>query len=188
MAGNATEAEIAGVLIALRTKGETEDELAGPRGHDAGAGPRRSPRAATTWWTPRGRAAGAHVQRLDHAALIAAGAGCAVAKHGNRSATGLSGSADVLEALGARITLPPAMVARCIDEAGLRLHVRPGPPRGHPLRRPVRKALAVRTIFNVLGPLTNPAGPGASSSGSRIPRCSTSWRERSRAWASTARW
>ena len=92
------------------------------------------------------------------AALIAAGAGCTVAKHGNRSATGLSGSADVLEALGARIDLAPDAVARCIDDVGFGFMFAPAHHQATRYVIPVRRELAVRTIFNFLGPLTNPAG------------------------------
>jgi anthranilate phosphoribosyltransferase len=158
MAGNASEVETSGILIALRTKGETIDELVGlattmrllatPVACDrddlidtAGTGGGRPTFNVSTT-----------------AALIAAGAGCAVAKHGNRSATGLSGSADLLEALGVRIDLKPEAVARCIAEAGCGFMFAPA---HHGATRhviPVRKELAVRTIFNFLGPLTNPAG------------------------------
>jgi anthranilate phosphoribosyltransferase len=92
------------------------------------------------------------------AGLIAAGAGCAVAKHGNRSATGLSGSADVLEALDVRIDLKPDAVARCIAQVGFGFMFAPAHHGATRFVVPVRKELAVRTIFNFLGPLTNPAG------------------------------
>src|SRR5918997_5531503 len=158
MEGNASEVQTAAVLIALRTKGETVDELVGLA--------TTMRRLATPVATGRddlldtaGTGGGRQTFNVSTtAALIAAGAGCAVAKHGNRSATGLCGSADVLEALGVRIDLTPDAVARCIDEVGFGFMFAPA---HHSAMRhvvPVRKGLAVRTIFNFLGPLTNPAG------------------------------
>jgi anthranilate phosphoribosyltransferase len=158
MAGGVSETQIAGFLIALRTKGETIDELAGLAGTmRALATPVPADRGdlVDTAGTGGGRPT---FNVSTTAALIAAGAGCALAKHGNRSATSLSGSADVLEALGARIDLGPDAVAQCIDEAGFGFMFAPTHHQATRYVVPVRRELAVRTIFNFLGPLTNPAG------------------------------
>jgi anthranilate phosphoribosyltransferase len=158
MSGDASETQIAGLLIALRTKGETVGELAGlARTMRSFAAPVATSRTdlVDTAGTGGGRST---FNVSTTAALIAAGAGCAVAKHGNRSASSRSGSADVLEALGVCIDLTPAAVGICIDEVGFGFMFAP---RHHQATRfvvPVRKELAVRTIFNLLGPLTNPAG------------------------------
>ena len=158
MGGNATEVQTAAILIALRTKGETVAELAGLARDDAlvrHAGRCEREDLIDTAGTGGGRQT---FNVSTTAALIAAGAGCAVAKHGNRSATSKSGSADVLEALGVRIDLDPATIGHCIDGSASASCSRP---QHHSATRfvvPVRKELAVRTIFNFLGPLTNPAG------------------------------
>jgi anthranilate phosphoribosyltransferase len=158
MHGRASEIQIAAFLIALRTKGETVDELAGLASTmRALATPVRASRGdlLDTAGTGGGRRT---FNVSTTAALIAAGAGCTVAKHGNRSATGLSGSADLLEALGARIDLAPDAVARCIEEVGFGFMFAPAHHQATRFVVPVRRELAVRTIFNFLGPLTNPAG------------------------------
>ncbi|MGO9321865.1 MAG: anthranilate phosphoribosyltransferase [Solirubrobacteraceae bacterium] len=158
MHGEVSETQIAGFLIALRTKGETVDELAGlARTMRALAAhvPIQREDLLDTAGTGGGRSS---FNVSTTAALIAAGAGCAVAKHGNRSATSRSGSADLLEALGARIDLGPAAVAACIDEAGFGFMFAPAHHQATRFVIPVRRDLAVRTIFNLLGPLTNPAG------------------------------
>jgi anthranilate phosphoribosyltransferase len=158
MAGRATEIQIAGLLIALRTKGETVEELAGlARAMRAFATPVTV--AGDDLLDTAGTGGGRRTFNVSTtAALIAAGAGCPVAKHGNRSATGLSGSADLLEALGARIDLAPDAVARCIEEVGFGFMFAPAHHQATRYVVPVRRQLAVRTIFNFLGPLTNPAG------------------------------
>jgi anthranilate phosphoribosyltransferase len=157
MEGGASEAETAGFLMALRTKGETVQEIAGLAATmrelalPVNAGGELVDTAGTGGGRPTFNVS-------TTAAFVAAGAGCRVAKHGNRSATSQCGSADVLEALGARIDLEPEEVARCIHAVGFGFMFAP---RHHSAMRhviPVRKALGVRTIFNFLGPLTNPAG------------------------------
>src|SRR5207253_4565309 len=158
MRGDASETQIAAFLIALRTEGETVAERAGlartMRALATGVESSREDLLDTA-----GTGGGVRTFNVSTtAALIAAGAGCAVAKHGNRSATSSSGSADLLEALGARIDLDPAAVASCIDEAGFGFMFAPAHHQATRFVVPVRRELAVRTIFNLLGPLTNPAG------------------------------
>jgi anthranilate phosphoribosyltransferase len=158
MEGEVSETQIAGFLIALRTKGETVAELAGlARTMRELATP--VPVTRRDLLDTAGTGGGRRTFNVSTtAALIAAGAGCAVAKHGNRSATGPSGSADLLEALGARIDLAPEGVASCIEEAGFGFMFAPAHHQATRFVIPVRRELAVRTIFNLLGPLTNPAG------------------------------
>jgi anthranilate phosphoribosyltransferase len=158
MHGEVSEVQIAAFLIALRTKGETVDELAGlarTMRELAAHVPTDRRDLLDTAGTGGGRRT---FNVSTTAALIAAGAGCAVAKHGNRSATSLSGSADLLEALGARIDLGPQAVAACIEQAGFGFMFAPAHHQATRFVIPVRRELAVRTIFNLLGPLTNPAG------------------------------
>ena len=157
MEGNASEAETAAFLIGLRTKGETVQEIAGLAAtmRELALPVRARGDLVDTAGTGGGRPT---FNVSTTAAFIAAGAGCRVAKHGNRSATSQCGSADVLEALGARIDMEPDEVAACIEEIGFGFMFAP---KHHSAMRhvvPVRKALGVRTIFNFLGPLTNPAG------------------------------
>jgi anthranilate phosphoribosyltransferase len=155
--GNASETQAGAFLVALRTKGETVGEIAGlaavlrERSVKVDAGEDLVDTAGTGGGRPTFNVS-------TTAAFIAAGAGCRVAKHGNRSATSQCGSADVLEALGGRIDVSPGAVADCIREIGFGFMFAP---LHHPAFKhivPVRKELAVRTIFNFLGPLTNPAG------------------------------
>jgi anthranilate phosphoribosyltransferase len=157
MGGNASESQAAAFLIALRTKGETVAEIAGLA---------RTMRELSVkvdvdgvLVDTAGTGGGQPTFNVSTtAALIAAGSGCRVAKHGNRSATSRCGSADVLEALGARIDLGPEAVAECIESVGFGFMFAPLHHQAMRHVMPVRKELGVRTIFNFLGPLTNPAG------------------------------
>ncbi len=158
MSGEATAAQIAGLLTALRMKGETADEIIGlVRTMRAFAlrvevdGP-----VLDTCGTGGDRAGTFNVSTVS--ALVAAGAGARVAKHGNRAASGRCGSADLLEAWGIAIDLDPSGVAACIADVGIAFCFAQT---FHPAMRhtmPVRRELGIPTVFNFLGPLTNPAG------------------------------
>ncbi len=159
MDGRAAAAQIAGLLVGLAMKGERPGEIVGlARAMRAHAVPlaRRYDRVFDTCGTGGDKSGTFNISSC--AAVVIAASGVRVAKHGNRSVSSLSGSADVFEALGVRVTAPPAVVERCLAEA--RRGVFLAPP-FHPSFRhagPVRKDLGVRTAFNLLGPLTNPAG------------------------------
>src|SRR4051812_43365118 len=170
MRGEATPAQIGGFLIALRVKGETADEIAGcaeaMREHGLPVRPRRDDLVDTAGTGGDGART---INISTAAALVAAAAGAAVAKHGNRAVSSASGSADVLEALGFRLELEPDRIARSIDELGFGFL---SAPTHHPAMRhaaAVRRELATRTVFNVLGPLTNPAGARAQVVGVYSP-------------------
>jgi len=159
MEGRATPAQIAAYLTALAVKGPTPDEIAG---------------AALVMRQMATRIDVADLPVVDTcgtggtgkkpfnistcAALVAAGAGAYVAKHGNRGATSACGSSDVLEALGVNVTAAPAVVARCIREAHMGFLFAPELHGAMKYAAPVRREIGIRTIFNLLGPLTNPAG------------------------------
>jgi anthranilate phosphoribosyltransferase len=170
MAGEATPAQIGGFLVALRAKGETADEIAGcaeaMRSHVLAVRPRREDLVDTAGTGGDGART---INISTAAALVAAAAGAAVAKHGNRAVSSACGSADVLEALGFSLEQEPAQIERSIDELGFGFLFAPS---HHPAMRhaaPVRKELATRTVFNVLGPLTNPAGARAQVVGVYSP-------------------
>ena len=159
MEGAATPAQLAALLVALRLKGETPEEIAGM----AQVMREKALRVVTDGQTlvdtcGTGGDGKGTFNISTAAAFVAAACGLKVAKHGNRAASGACGSADLLEALGVNIGLGPEGVARCIQEAGIGFMFAPV---FHPAMKhaaPVRRELGIRTVFNVLGPLTNPAG------------------------------
>jgi anthranilate phosphoribosyltransferase len=159
MEGRAADAQIAGLLIGLAMKGERPAEVVGlartMRAHAVQVS-RRFDEVFDTCGTGGDRSGTFNISSA--VALVVAGAGVRVAKHGNRSVSSQCGSADVFETLGIRVTAPPAVVERCLAEAGIGFFFAPT---FHPSMRhagATRKALGVRTAFNLLGPLTNPAG------------------------------
>ncbi|HEX7145002.1 MAG TPA: anthranilate phosphoribosyltransferase [Gaiellaceae bacterium] len=170
MRGEATPAQIGGFLVALRSKGETADEITGcaeaMRDHVLVVRPDRDDLVDTAGTGGDG----AHTINISTAAaLVAAAAGAGVAKHGNRAVSSACGSADVLEALGFALAQEPQRIARSIDELGFGFLFAPS---HHPAMRhaaAVRRELATRTVFNVLGPLTNPAGARAQVVGVYSP-------------------
>jgi anthranilate phosphoribosyltransferase len=169
MAGNAQPAQIAGFLVALGMKGERPSEIVGlARTMRARATKLSRPYAPVfdTCGTGGDRAHTFNVSTI--AALVLAACGVTVAKHGNRSVSSRCGSADLFEALGVNISAPPEIVERCLDDAGIAFFFAPT---FHPSMRhagPTRKDLGIRTAFNLLGPLTNPAGAARQLVG--VPR------------------
>lgn len=159
MEGESTPAQIASFLTALRVKGETVEEIAGcARAMRAKATPIRAGNRMVVDTCGTGGDGAGTFNISTTAALVVAGAGLTVAKHGNRSVSSRSGSADVLEALGVRLDLEPAEVEECLERVGIAFLFAP---RLHPAMKHAlgpRREMGIRTIFNVLGPLTNPAG------------------------------
>lgn len=160
MSGTFTTVQIAGFLVGLRVKGETVEEIA------ACAQVMRELSSKVVVADTRhlidtcgtGGAPNKAFNVSTASAFVAAGAGARIAKHGGRAASSKSGSADVLEALGVNISLTPEQVARCVDEAGIGFMFAPNHHAAMKYAAPVRRELGVRTMFNLLGPMTNPAG------------------------------
>lgn len=174
MSGDASGAQLAGFAVALRAKGETADEVAGlvrvmvARAAPLPLPPETAQAAVDTCGTGGDRAHTVNLSTL--AALVVAGTGRPVVKHGNRAASSACGSADLLEALGVVVDLPPDDVATCVREAGIGFCFAPV---FHPALRhaaAARREIGVPTVFNILGPLTNPAQPPAQAVGVADPR------------------
>jgi len=173
LTGKCTDAQIGALLVALHMKGETVEEIVGfAEAIRAAAMPLsiRQNSAVDVSGTERdalvdtcgtGGDASGTFNISTASALVAAGAGVRVAKHGNRSMTSKCGSADVMEALGVNITLPPERLAACLDQVGIAFLFAPAMHSAMKYVQPARRELRLRTVFNLLGPLTNPARASA---------------------------
>jgi anthranilate phosphoribosyltransferase len=159
MSGDATDSQIAALIVALRMKGETPEEITGAASVMREKATHILPAASDHLIDTCGTGGdGSNSFNISTAtAFVAAGAGATVAKHGNRSVSSKSGSADVLEALGVNIALPPEAVTSCLNSIGIAFLFAPGLHKAMKYAIGPRKEIGVRTIFNVLGPLTNPA-------------------------------
>ena len=169
MSGEATQAQLGSFLTALRLKGESIEEIAGMATVMREFSLRVSIDGMLVDSVGTGGDGLNTFNISTAAAFVAAGAGLKVAKHGNRAASGACGSADVLEELGVRVELPPEGVERCIRESGIGFMFAQT---YHPSMRhaaPVRREIGIRTVFNILGPLTNPAGAQAMLVGVAFP-------------------
>jgi len=160
MGGELTSAQISGLLVALRIKGETVDEIAAAAEVMRELATHVVVQDRTHLIDTCGTGGdGIHTFNVSTAsAFIAAAAGAKVAKHGGRSVSSACGSADVLEALGVNVNLRPDQVAQCVDDIGIGFMFAPNHHSAMRHAAPVRRELGVRTLFNLLGPLTNPAG------------------------------
>ncbi len=171
MSGDATPAQIAGFLVGLRIKGETVEEITGlAEGMRAASNRLELPGEGLVDTCGTGGDGADTFNISTAAALVAAGAGVLVAKHGNRSVSSSCGSADVLEALGVQLAADPVVLTRCLEQAGIAFLFAPAQ---HPAMKHAigpRRELGLRTVFNVLGPLTNPAGATRQVVGVYDPR------------------
>ncbi len=162
MGGRATDAQIASVITALRIKGETVEEITGfARVMRAKATPVPTVRPLLLDTCGTGGDGSNTFNISTTVAFVIAGAGIPVAKHGNRSVSSMSGSADVLEALGVNLSIPPKHVGTCIDKIGIGFLFAPALHGAMKYAIGPRREIGIRTVFNILGPLTNPAGAQA---------------------------
>ena len=168
--GNVEPALLASVLTALKIKGETPEEIAGAAvaiRASATPFPQQANNVADCVGTGGDGANTINISTT--AAILAAACGLKMAKHGNRSVSSMSGSADLLEALGVNLMMSPTVASRCLDKANICFLFAPAYHPGFKYAGPVRKAMGIRTLFNILGPLVNPAKPSIMLLGVYIP-------------------